>query len=184
MEPTGSASDFQAKILAGRLLSLSAGRASSSLDQFSGWLLSGFGAAFALLLANIDPVSRHLSIGALRLALLLFLAALVVSMLSRLLATVVGAGASAAAEAEPIGRGLAEAGIEVNFKTVLREAEQATFWPLRLAVASSFKRVEQGDFAAAGRLHAKLTQVLAVLVLVQVIIATISAAVLACGLAV
>jgi hypothetical protein len=184
MEPTDSPPDLQAKILAGRLLSLGAGRASAALDQFSSWLLSGFGAAFALLLANISPVSKHLAISSLRCALLLFISILVLGVLARLLAATVSAGAGAAAEAETLGRALADAAIEVNFKTVFREAEKATYWPMRLAVASSFKKVEQGDFAAAGRLHAKLAQAQGALVFMQVVMAIISVLVLAYGLAV
>lgn len=182
MKPTDSAPELQAKALAGRLLSLGASRASAGLDQFSSWLLSGFGAAFALLLANIDPVSKHLSVSALRCALLMFLAVLVLGVLSRLLAVVVCAGAGVAAEAESIGRGLADSEIEVNFKRVFREAERVVYWPVRLVVSSSFKQVEQGDFAATGRLHAKLAQAQGALVFVQVVIATIAALVLACGL--
>jgi hypothetical protein len=184
MSETDSQEDLQAKILAGRLLTLGAGRASAALDQFSSWLLSGFGAAFALLLANIDPVSKHLAIASLRCALILFLVCLLLGVLSRLLAAVVAAGAGAAGEAESMGRDLAEAEIEVNFKTVFREAEKATYWPIRIAVASSFKKVEQGDFAASGRLQAKMAQAHSVLVFIEVILACGATLVLALGLAV
>lgn len=177
-------SEVQAKVLAGRLLSLGAGRASAALDQFSSWLLSGFGATFALLFGNIDPVSKHLRVESLQSAIWLFLAVLVLGVISRLLAAIIGAGAEAASQAEPMGRELAEQEIEVNVKTVFREVESATFWPARQAVASSFRKVDKGDFAAAGRLHARLAQLQGYLVFVEVALAVVIVGVLACGLAV
>jgi hypothetical protein len=51
-------SEVQGHVLAGELLTLAARKSSSTLDNFSGWLLAGFGAGFALLLANLDSITR------------------------------------------------------------------------------------------------------------------------------
>lgn len=46
--------ELQTRIFAGQLLTLGAQKGSASLDAFSGWFFAGFGAAFALLLANLE----------------------------------------------------------------------------------------------------------------------------------
>lgn len=183
MEHVDEPSELQAKVLAGRLLSLGAHRSSESLDHFSGWLLAALGAALALLLANIDSVSRHLSVRSLRLALILFLCTLLVGVVGRLVHSIVGASARVATEAEPMGSQLAEMQIQVNFKTVFQEMEEATFWPMCKVVATAYAKVEQGDYAAGGRLLARLTQIQGGLVLLELALATAAGFVLAHGLA-
>lgn len=184
MATNDSTADVQARILAGRLLSLGAGRASAALDQFSSWLLSGFGAAFALLFANIDVVSKHVAVTSLRTGLMLFLCALVAGVVAKFLSSIVSAGAEAAEQGGVIGRDLAAAQIEVNVKRMFEETERAFYWPMRILVASSFNKVSTGDFAAAGRLHTKIAQVQGIFVVSEVTLAAGSAMVLGCGLTV
>jgi hypothetical protein len=184
VEPDNPPADIQAKILAGRLLTLGARHSSEALDQFSSWLLGGFGAASALLIVNVENVSKHLAIGSLRSAVWLFLIMLLLGAFSKLLASILRAAGGAAAESESMGRDLADDEVEVNFKTVFRETEKATLPPMRMLVASSLRKVEGGDFAASGRLYAKLAQIQSFIVFVEVVLAAAAALVLACGLAV
>jgi len=184
MEPDDPAAEIQAKILAGRLLTLGARHSSEALDQFSSWLLGGFGAAFALLIVNVENVSKHLAIRSLRSAVWLFLAMLLLGVVSKLLAAILRAAGGAAAESESMGHDLADREVEINFKTVFRETEEATFPSMRRLVAASLRRVEHGDFAAGGRLYARLAQVQGFIVFVEVALAVAAALVLACGLAV
>jgi hypothetical protein len=177
-------SDLQARIAAGRILSLASGRVSAALDQFSGWLLSGFGVAFALIVANIDAVSKHVTISALQAALGFFLSALGVGVIAKLLSAMVTAGAEAAEQGAAIGRDLAERQVEVDVKRMFQESEKAFFWPVRLLVSAAFRKANTGDFAAAGRMHTKIAQVQSFLVILEVLLAASSVVALGCGLTV
>jgi hypothetical protein len=184
MTPSHELPDIQARVAAGRILSIAAGRVSAALDQFSGWLLSGFGVGFALLVANIDQVSKHVTIQSLQGALSFYLGALGIGVFAKLLSAMVTAGAEAAERGSDIGRDLAEREVQINVRHMFQESEKAFFWPMRWWVAAAFRKVEAGDFAAGGRMHTKIAQVQAVLVLLEVVLAASSIVVLACGLAV
>jgi hypothetical protein len=159
MNAVPSSSEIQGRVAAGRLLSVTAGTAAASLDSFSGWLLSGFGAAYALLLANIEKVANFLDVAALRNALILFATATVAGVIARYLGAIVSAGAATSEAAAQLGKGLEIENPEVAARVILGEISKATFWPARLLVTSAFRNVERGDYAAGGRLYARLVQV-------------------------
>ena len=176
--------DVQAKILAGRILSMGAGRASAALDHISSWLLSGFGAAFALLFANIDAVSRHIDLGSLRIGLRLFLGALILGVISKYLSAIVVAGAEAAAHGNAMGREIMDQKLEINVDTFFEESKRAVYWPVRIMVESTFEKASSGDFAVAGRVNAKIAQIQGFMIVAEVLIAVASAVVLSHGMTV
>jgi hypothetical protein len=59
-------SETQANILAGQLLIVATQKVSNSFDTFSGWLATGFGAAFALFMANLGSISKFVAIGSIK----------------------------------------------------------------------------------------------------------------------
>jgi len=180
MDPT----ELQTRIFAGQLLTLGAQKGSASLDAFSGWLLAGFGAGFALLLANLDSVLTHLALWSLRGGILLFLISVAFALSAKLLAAFVASGAGAAAEAGELGRRLEERNIDIDFRQMFREIEAAVVWPGSIGVKKIFAKAAAGDFAVAARMHAKASQLQGLAVLAQVLASVAAGAVLICGLGV
>lgn len=185
MDPSEmNASELQTRIFAGQLLTLGAQKGSASLDAFSSWLLAGFGAGFALLLANLDSVGTFLSPWGLRGGFMLFLLSAVFAVAAKLLASWVASGAGAASEAGELGRRLAEQSIDIDFRQIFREAESAVMWPGTLILKRMFARAAAGDFAVAGRMYAKAGQLQGLAVLAQVLASVAAGAALICGLSV
>jgi hypothetical protein len=137
----------QERILAGRILTLCAQSVSESLDRFGGWLLAGFGAAIGLLVANAGTLSKLLRVERLRGSIILFLVAVGLGVLQRLLAALVAGAASVAKESESIGRDIVG---DVDLDRFFRELKRAPVYPRRF-LEKSLEAVEAGDFAAPGR---------------------------------
>ena len=70
-------------------LVVAASKVNKFFGSFSGWLMAGLGAAFSLLLAKFEAVSRVLCVSHVRIALLLRVVGLIASILARLLSTMV-----------------------------------------------------------------------------------------------
>lgn len=160
------------RILAGQLLNASAGAATGKLDEFSGWLLGGFGAILAVGVASADEVVKHLQPEAVWTVLAAFAALLTAAVGEKYLATVVASAVEAAAASAKLSKGAADGDEEdqpeLKFSVVVDEMQRATFWPASLIVGRSVRLALAGDFARSGRLVARLVQLQAVLVLVQV----------------
>jgi hypothetical protein len=63
----------QTKLVAAQTLSIAAQKMSAALDSFSSWLVAGFGATLALLIANLDTVSSFIIGGTIKCSAVLFL---------------------------------------------------------------------------------------------------------------
>lgn len=161
-------------IFAGRVLTAMANRVSLELVAFSSWMLLGFGAILGLALANIETVSKFVAPESLGLAVKLFLVAVVFNVLQRYMAAIVSASVTLGKEVEalPIDPNL-------DIASFSRQIEGATFWPMKLMVRWSNRKIAGGDFAVGGRLTARLAQVQAWFVLVQVIAVLAAALVIA-----
>jgi hypothetical protein len=150
-----------------------------TLESFSGWLLAGFGAAFALILSNIESVSNFITVGSIRRGVFLFLIALAAGVVQRWIGSSVRAGVLSGSEGEVLGDGAHDS---IDFSVILEEIKKATFYPQRWLVAWSFKKIEKGDFAFSGRMFAKMAQIQGWLVLVQAALVISSIVVVVNGL--
>lgn len=157
-------SSDEEKILVGKLLSLVSQSVTTSLEKFSGWLLAGVGAGFALILSNIDAIREFIYIESIKLAVYIYLAALALGILQRWLAAGINGASLVAKESEDLGRNAADS---VNFDNVLTEIERATLYPQKWLVRYQFNKVRSGDFAIAGRMQAIMAQVQGFFVLGQ-----------------
>lgn len=137
-------------------------------------MIGGFAAILGLLISNIDSVSNILPAKCVGASASLFLFAIGLHVLKRYLAALVLSGMAVIREmeAQPIVEGL-------NFDLVLDQLERSTFWPARILVRRNIAKVRDGDFAAGGRLYAKLAQIQGYFVLAQMIIVVAAAQVLA-----
>ena len=155
----------QESILAGRLMMLMAGKVTEGLSKFASWLVGSFTAVLAFLLANLDTVSKFMPATTLGFAGKLLVGALAIHVIQRYLALLVAGSVASAKEAESLAfpEGL-------NMNSVMRQIESSTFWPARILVRNNFAKLQNGDFAAPGRMMATLTQIQGLLVVSQLVL--------------
>lgn len=170
--------------LANQLLTRAARAASESLDTYSGWMLAGFGAAFSLALANIQTVSKFVAVASLRRSAFLFLAALMVGVVQKFLASLVASSAAAGLEGEALGQANATAGVDLDFAVVFGEMERAILFPFRWVVKRALGKVPPEDLTVGGRMCFMLSQIQGWLVLAESILALVAAAIIVQALAV
>ena len=152
-------------ITAGRLLTIMAARTSDTLGSFSSWLIGSVAAVLGLLLANVETVSRFVPTEALRSAIAFFLIAVVCHVLQRYLAAVVASSVAAALEAEKL-----PSDRPLDVEEFIAEIQRSTFWPARVVANRILSRIKAGDYAASGRLMAKLAQIQGMLVMLQMVL--------------
>lgn len=173
-----------ANVAAGQLLITAAQKVSSFLDSFSGWLLAGFGAALAFFIANLDTVSGYIDFNSIKCAAVLFLISAVLAVFEKLLASFIAAGTAAGIAGAAFGKDLAERGIELDVTTFFAETKRALYWPGSLFASRAFTKARAGDFAGPGRMYVKLSQLQALVVIIQAALSLAAAAVIVSGLAV
>jgi hypothetical protein len=144
--------------------------------------MGGFGAAFSLILANIDTVSKFVAITHIRFALIIFLLSLFVPVLATYLSTIVKAALGAQEDGEALGARITAAADKFDIALYMTEYERGLLPPIRWMAHSSMNKVLRGDIVAGARLIAKLSQLQALLVAGQSILALIAVGALAFGL--
>ncbi len=177
-------SEIQANIFAGQALMLATSRVSASLDTFSGWLAAGFGAVLALFIANLDSVSKFISLESIKCGATLVLASTLFAVIDKFLAAFIAAGTAAAAEGAALGKDIAERGVELDVPTFFSQITRALFWPLSAFARSSFAKVGAGDFAGPSRMYTKAAQIQAFVVIIQAGLSLAAAIAIVHGLAV
>ena len=170
------------RVAAQRTLLAVTRRVGNVLPPFSTWLLGGFGAAFSLVLANIDTVSKFIAITHIRFGLLIFLASLVIAVLATYLSTIVKAALGAQEDGEALGKEIVLLPGKFDLTLYLAEYERGLLPPIRWIVRSQIKKVMSGDIVAGARMIAKLSQLQALLIVCQSILAVIAVGALAFGL--
>ena len=156
-------------------------RVGEALPAFSTWLLGGLGAAFTLVVANIEKVSRFIEITHIRFGLIIFLVSLGVAVLAAYLSTIVRAALGAQEDGEAIGERISSAG-RFNVSLFMSEYERGLLPPIRWIARSSMNKAKAGDIVAGARMIAKLSQIQALLVAGQSILALVAVGGLAFGL--
>jgi len=151
--------ELHERITAGLLLSTTAAQISRHLDSFCSWLLIGVGGSYSLIIANLASLQQFVSPRSIRISLLLLLVAILLGVLQRWLAAMVAASEATGDKADQIGKNLAERDIEIDFKIVSQEMQRGTYYPAKWIVRRSFEKAISGDFAASGRVTAKISQV-------------------------
>jgi hypothetical protein len=177
-------SELQARVLAGQLLTLAAQKSSSTLDIFSGWLLGGFGAGFAFLLANLDSITQFLSLSSLKFGASLFLLSAALAVTEKLIASFVASGTGSGIEGGEIGKQLAKDKVEFDHTILFREIEKALPWPGSRFAKRAFEKAQAGDFAVMSRVFIKASLLQGLVVLGQAALSLAAATVVVYGLAV
>lgn len=169
-------------IAAQRTLLSATRRVGDALPPFSTWLLGGFGAAFALVLANVDAVSKFIAITHIRFGLLTFLGSLVIAVLATYLSTIVKAALGAQEDGEQLGKEIVELLGKFDFPLYIAEYERGLLPPIRWIARAQIKKAMSGDLVAGARMIAKLSQVQALLVFCQSVFAVAAVGAMALGL--
>ena len=157
-------------------------RVSEALPQFSTWLLGGLAAAFALIIANVETVSKFIAITHIRFGLLVFLASLALAVIVTYLSTIVRAGLAAQDDGESLARKIATSSAKLDINLYMKEYERGLLPPVRWIAHSAMKKTKAGDVVAGARMIAKLSQLQALLVVLQGVLAVLAISALACGL--
>ena len=119
------------RIAAQRTLLAATRRVGDALPPFSTWLLGGFGAAFALVLVNVDTVSKFISITHIRFGLLLYLGSLVIAVMTTYLSTIVKAGLGAQEDGEQLGKEIVALSGKFDLQLYMEEYERGLLPPIR-----------------------------------------------------
>lgn len=157
-------------------------RVGEALPAFSTWLLGGLGASFALVVANIETVSRFIEVTHIRFGLIIFLASLGVAVLATYLSTIVKAALGAQEDGEALGKRISASAGSFDVSLFVSEYERGLLPPIRWIARSSLNKAKAGDIVAGARMIAKLSQVQALLVAGQSILALVAVGGLAFGL--
>jgi len=171
-----------ARDAASQSLIVAASKVNESLGSFSGWLVAGVGAAFSLLLANFETVTRFICISNVRNALVLLVIGLVVAVLARLLAAMVSSALGSYEAGSTLGKNLQESGKQLDVNIYISEFERGLFPYQRWVARRTMMKVKAGDTVATARMIAKMSQVQALLVLAETLISIIAACFLVAGL--
>ena len=174
----------EARLLAAKILTTAAQRSSAAMDTFSSWLLVGFGAAFALILANMDSVTKFIPFAHLKSGAILYLASALLAVADKFLASFVAAGTGSASDGDALARDLESRGARVDLPELLREVQKGLMWPWSLIARYMADSTLAGDHAVAGRVHTKASQFQGYVVLVQALLCIVSAAVVVYGTAI
>lgn len=170
------------KLVANKLMIEMSRAISESMSQFAAWLLLGFSASFTLILANIATVSNFVETASIKSAVLVFLVSLLVAVVQRWIAASIMSGHKSGDAGAAIDAELNAQGIILNQSTVLSELEKASYYPAKWLIKIQFKKFREGDLTVGGRQQLKMSQIQALLMLVQVLLAAASIAILMFGL--
>ncbi len=173
---------MQSKILAGKLLTVASKNIGESLSSYSGWLLAGFAAALTLIMANIKTVSEYIDTANIKYSIYLFLVALFVGVLQRLLFTILSSSIKSGEEGAKLGEIEDKNGTTIDIEIVFKEMLDAAYWPLNKLISPQLEKIKNGDFAAAGRMQYKMAMIGSFLTLIMALLAVASIVVLVAGL--
>lgn len=157
-------------------------RVGEALPAFSTWLLGGLGAAFTLVVANIEKVSQFIEITHIRFGLIIFLVSLGVAVLTTYISTIVKVALAAQEDGEAIGKRIIASAGSFDVSVFMSEYERGLLPPIRWIARSAMNKAKGGDIVAAARMIAKLSQVQALLVAGQSILALVAVGGLAFGI--
>jgi hypothetical protein len=173
---------IDARTAAGLSLVAAASKVNEALSSFSGWLMAGIGVAFSLLLANVEKVSDFVFASHIRYALLLLLVCLVISVFARLLSALVSSALGSHEAGAVLAKEIASSGQPFDVSLYIAEFERGLFPFQRWLARKTLEKAKSGDSVAGARLISKLSQVQAMLVLLEASLVIVAAGILVCGL--
>jgi hypothetical protein len=169
---------------AGSALTAMADVTSANVRQFSGWMLGGFGAAIALIVANLGEVAKYFCPESMFNAVVWFIAATFLTLFGRYLSLIVQSSTDSwAAIRLAIERGLDGTDNHLNIEQTLRLiAAGTTLSTQRWLFKLGLEKISEGDYTFSARVAAKASQWQSFLMILQVIAHLVSVAILIAGM--
>jgi len=171
--------------LANRALEATAKVVSTAILDFEKWLVAGYGAAIGLAVPKLSEIAGAIGTGRLQVVMLLLSLAVFLSVFVLLLGTQIAAGANTGDEIRKVMPEIletvkrAERGIDMA--AWRSEQEKGLWWPAIAGFRWAMRRTDAGDWVAPGRLVAKLSQLQAYLMIVQIFLGASAGVVAANG---
>lgn len=155
-------------LAAHKVLTMVAGTVALHYEKLALWLLTGFAAVAALVVANHGKVVATTSPAAARWIIGLFIVAAVLHTVQRIICTIVESGVVGGREGENLKLG--EMSLSDMFR--LLDAMSAAYpWPFRKLIEASFKKIKAGDLAHVSRIVLRMALGTAALAIAQVLLA-------------
>lgn len=145
-----------------------------ALTNFSGWLMIGFGSAFSLLFANLDAVLKFVPLSSFRWGVIFLLASLAIGIFCRVFGAQIQASNEASAEMEKALKDLDTS--QINLGEYSKQFQETLFFWNRWFAKKNIAKVASGDYSAGQKLLARMSQLYALSVISQGILA-----ICACG---
>lgn len=159
-----------ARVAAGAALTIAAGNASSSLDKFSSWFLTAFGAGFTLIISQLKDVSSFIPLATVVSAAYMFLVAVVIYIVQYYIAMIILTGVQSAREASEIGEKHKHMDVQEFFAQML----QCVPCLVGKMVKNTFDALQKNDFAVQGRLFIRLTILQGTFATIEVILLSVA----------
>jgi hypothetical protein len=175
-------SPMNEKLAAQHSLLAAARRVSESLPAFTTWLLAGTGAAFSLVVANIDQVSKFIEITHIRFGLVIFLISLGIAVVTTYFSTIINAALATQEDTEALAKRINSSSEPFDVAIYINEYKRGLLPHIRWISQSSMEKAKNGDVVAGARLIAKLSQIQALLVVVHSLLTLIAIGGLVIGL--
>jgi hypothetical protein len=174
--------EINSKQIANALMIAMAKSSTETNSSFASWLLAGSSAAFALVLTNIDSLSKFVDASAIKEALFLFLFSVGIAIVQKWLNSIIIAGLKGGEEGAKIDAVISQSGLIVQYELVLKAIEDAAWYPAKYFIRNQYNKLRAGDILAGGRVQLKLAQAHGFLMLAQGAIAIFSLAILISGI--
>lgn len=156
---------------------------SGALIEFEKWLVAAYAASIAFAVPHLQEVAAELGARRVYFALGFVAAAVVLSLIVLFMGMMVSASvAGAEAVQKELPDRLKSAVGDMDLEMWRVEQLRGLWWPGSAGFRWSMRRLDEGDWAASGRLVAKLSQLQTYLVILQVLLGLAAAGTLASGL--
>ncbi len=178
--PELSQREFRTSLLAGRVMAAAAESVSRMADGFSNWMLGGFGAVLALLLANVDRLSSIITVATLRRAGLIYVVAAALGVAEKIMALWCGGAAKGAATGAQLTKDFDQVDLDLSLyiNTTERGLLRIWRWLFKRALAA----LANGDITYIERTALKTAQWQVVVVALEAVLVVIAATVLVSSL--
>lgn len=173
--------NFEAK-LASEALMAATRRATESMATFSGWLMAASGAAFSLVVVNLEKMQKSITTPSLKVALGLAIGSLAVGTFVKLLTAMITAGTASLEDGQKFAEKLGALDRPLDLDAFSNESQRGMLITHRWVVRRSIAKAKAGDIAAPARFLSKLSQASALLTLLQALGIIAAGGVIAGGL--
>ncbi len=155
------------------------GKASTIIDTFSGWLISGFAAASTLFVSQYKSIQENISICGIRWFLYLFIAALILAIIQKFIAVLVASHSMGSLVGYELGKGVKEKNIILDREFIFNETEKGMLPFLKWYASDILNAARKGDFVSSSRNFTRLCQVQSLLTLLQAIVTLLAIVIIA-----